>query len=135
MLDPAQRPIRWRRLGSEREHYDIERVGLRFEEVGGHAPSDSREGRLVYDTTREGMGNGGHLYGASLSDAVSPSPSTRALCDRFGGRDRGPGFVNRCSVSEFAVLRGGAGSGSVRAKAHTARAGEGLYECAIGRTK
>ena len=70
VLDPAQRPIRWRRLGSERENYDIERVGLRFEDVAEPTtPADSREGRLVYDTAREGMGNGGHLYGAKLSAA------------------------------------------------------------------
>jgi hypothetical protein len=69
VLDPSKRPARWRRLGSELEHYDVERVGLRYDEVSTPGDPDTREGRLVYDTTREGMGNGGHPFGAPLSEA------------------------------------------------------------------
>jgi hypothetical protein len=69
VVDPGQRPVRWRRLGSELEHYDAERAGLRYEEPSTAPDPSTREGRLVYDTTREGMSNGGHLYGAALSEA------------------------------------------------------------------
>lgn len=31
------------------------------------ADRNTRDGRLVYDTTREGMGNGGHDFAAALS--------------------------------------------------------------------
>jgi mono/diheme cytochrome c family protein len=68
VIDPALRPSKWRRLGTELEHYDVERVGLRFEEVATPPDPNTRDGRLVYDTTREGMGNGGHLFGAVLSE-------------------------------------------------------------------
>jgi hypothetical protein len=70
VLDPTQRPARWRRIGGERDGYDAERVGFRYEVVS-EAPANpgSREGRLVYDTAREGMSNGGHAFGASLTDA------------------------------------------------------------------
>lgn len=69
VLDPSKRPTRWRRLGSEREHYDVERVGLRYEEASVAADPNTREGRLVYDTTRDGMSNVGHAIGAPLSEA------------------------------------------------------------------
>jgi len=69
VLDSSQRPVRWRRLGHELEHYDAERVGLRHEVPGVAPDPGTREGRLVYDTTREGMGNGGHLFGDALTDA------------------------------------------------------------------
>jgi hypothetical protein len=69
VLDPTRRPTRWRRLGSELEHYDLDRVGLRYDEVAAPPDPNTREGRLVYDTTREGMGNGGHPYGAPLGEA------------------------------------------------------------------
>ena len=69
VLDPSRRPSLWRRLGSELEHYDIERVGLRHDVVSAAGDPGTREGRLVYDTTREGMGNGGHSFGAPLSES------------------------------------------------------------------
>lgn len=69
VLDPSKRPTRWRRLGPESEHYDTERVGLRYEEINTATDPNTREGRLIYDTTREGMSNTGHFYGASLSEA------------------------------------------------------------------
>ncbi len=69
VLDSRQRPARWRRSGVELADYDIERVGLRFEEVGEAIDPSTREGRLVYDTAREGMSNGGHLYGDALSES------------------------------------------------------------------
>lgn len=69
VLEPDKRPMRWRRLVSEGSDYDADRVGLRYEEVSSALDPDTRVGRLVYDTTRPGMGNGGHTYAAGLSDA------------------------------------------------------------------
>jgi hypothetical protein len=69
VLDPTQRPKIWKRTGSERADYDVDRMGLRYQTVSTAPDPTTREGRLVYDTTRQGMGNGGHLYGASLTDA------------------------------------------------------------------
>jgi hypothetical protein len=70
VLDPTQRPTRWRRAGSggELSDYDVDRVGFRYEEVATPPDPNTREGRLVYDTTREGMSNGGHTFGAPLTD-------------------------------------------------------------------
>ena len=70
VLDPTKRPTRWRRVGTggELSDYDVERVGFRYEEVSTPSDPSTREGRLVYDTTREGMSNAGHTFGASLTD-------------------------------------------------------------------
>jgi hypothetical protein len=43
-------------------------MGFRYEEVSAAPDPNTREGRQVYDTTREGMGNGGHTFGAALTD-------------------------------------------------------------------
>ena len=71
VLDPSRRPTRWRRVGSggELADYDVDRVGFRYEEVSTAPDPNTREGRQVYDTTREGMGNAGHTFGAPLTDA------------------------------------------------------------------
>jgi hypothetical protein len=69
VLDPSQRPTRWKRVGSELDGYDTDRVGFRYEAVDTAPDPSTRDGRLVYDTTREGMGNGGHRYGEALTDA------------------------------------------------------------------
>jgi hypothetical protein len=70
VLDPTVRPARWRRLGGEADGYDPERVGFRYEEVAEPPERpDSVEGRRVYDTGREGLGGGGHDFGAALTDA------------------------------------------------------------------
>jgi hypothetical protein len=67
VLDPSERPMRWRRLGSELADFDVDRVGLRYDEPSEATDPNTLEGRRVYDTTREGMSNGGHLYGVPLS--------------------------------------------------------------------
>ncbi len=67
VLDSSQRPTYWRRAGAEVKDYDVERVGLRYTEVSEAPDPDTRAGRLVYDTTRESMGNGGHTFGDSLT--------------------------------------------------------------------
>ncbi|HKU38646.1 MAG TPA: hypothetical protein VJR89_10880 [Polyangiales bacterium] len=69
VLDPRQRPTRWRRLGSELADFDGDRVGLRYDEPNEAADPNTLQGRRVYDTTREGMSNAGHVYGATLSAA------------------------------------------------------------------
>jgi hypothetical protein len=68
VLDPSKRPTKWRRLGTELADYDIDRVGVRYEEVATPPDPSTREGRLVYDTTRPGMSNAGHEYGTTLDD-------------------------------------------------------------------
>lgn len=68
VLDSRQRPTRWMRTGSELADYDIARVGFRFTPVDNPSDPNTRAGRLVYDTTREGMGNEGHTYGDFLTD-------------------------------------------------------------------
>ena len=69
VIDPAERPARWKRTGTDSDGYDAERVGFRHEAVGTAPDPDTREGRLVYDTTRPGMGNAGHRFGEALTDA------------------------------------------------------------------
>lgn len=68
VLDSTKRPVYWRRAGTEAADYDVERMGLRYTELAQAPDPNTREGRLVYDTTREGMGNGGHLFGDALSE-------------------------------------------------------------------
>jgi hypothetical protein len=61
--------VRWERQGgSERADYDAERVGVRYTQVSAASAPSTREGRLVYDATRQGMSNAGHTYGDSLTD-------------------------------------------------------------------
>ncbi len=67
VIDSTLRPTRWMRTGSELADYDAIRVGFRFTEVANPPDPNTREGRLVYDTTRPGMSNAGHTYGDSLS--------------------------------------------------------------------
>jgi mono/diheme cytochrome c family protein len=67
VLDPGARPAMWRRLEVDGSDYDPARVGLRYEVVSSRPDPSTREGRLVYDTAREGMDNGGHDFAASLS--------------------------------------------------------------------
>jgi hypothetical protein len=67
VLDPSARPAMWRRIEVDGSDYDPARVGLRYEVVSSSPDPNTREGRLVYDTSREGMGNGGHAFAAALS--------------------------------------------------------------------
>jgi len=71
LLDSSLRPDRFTRPPSTRfEHYDTEAVGWKFEEV-----TDAKEERspfrakFLYDTSRFGLGNGGHHFGDALDDA------------------------------------------------------------------
>lgn len=69
LLNSSERPARWRRTGSERSDYDPDAVGWRYDVVEEPADADTLEGRRVVDTSRGGLGNGGHTFGDSLSDA------------------------------------------------------------------
>lgn len=68
LLSPTDRPTYWRHVLPRA--YDREDVGWRFETLAfgqaGEADPDLR--RRIYDTTRFGYGNGGHAYGADLSE-------------------------------------------------------------------
>jgi mono/diheme cytochrome c family protein len=71
LLKSSARPSRFLRPPStDFEHYDAERVGWKFEEVSGARPSGlSRpETMSLYDTSRWGLGNGGHTFGDKLSE-------------------------------------------------------------------
>jgi len=68
VLDPTQRPAMWRRVELDGSDYDPLRIGLRYEAVSSSPDPNTRDGRLVYDTSREGMGNRGHDFGAVLSN-------------------------------------------------------------------
>lgn len=67
VLDPSQRPAMWRRVELDGSDYDPLHVGIRYEAVPASPDPNTREGRLVYDTTREGMGNAGHDFAAALA--------------------------------------------------------------------
>jgi mono/diheme cytochrome c family protein len=71
VLKSADRPSRFRRPPStDFEHYDADRVGWTFE-VREEPPSEglSRfEAKWIVDTSRWGLGNGGHSFGDKLSD-------------------------------------------------------------------
>ena len=67
VLAPTERPAMWRRVELDGSDYDPVRVGLRYEAVTSSPDPNTRDGRLVYDTAREGMSNGGHDFAASLS--------------------------------------------------------------------
>lgn len=63
LLDPAQRPARWRRHPSDTS-MDHQRVGWPYTEPAADAVDP-----WTYDTSASGAGNGGHLYGEALSEA------------------------------------------------------------------
>jgi len=69
LLDSSQRPTYWR-LRQEPREYDQDALGWRFDplEHGKDGAPDAREAKGIYDTTREGYGNGGHTFGDDLSD-------------------------------------------------------------------
>ncbi|HEX8200021.1 MAG TPA: hypothetical protein VF590_06005 [Isosphaeraceae bacterium] len=71
LLKSPTRPARFRRPPStDFAHYDREHVGWTFELVG--EPPDPalpvHEARFLYDTSRFGLGNGGHTFGDGLSE-------------------------------------------------------------------
>ena len=63
VLDPPQRPRIYRRVTNPSQ-YDFDSPGWPFEEVAAKGDDVA-----VYDTTRVGYGNGGHTFGAHLSEA------------------------------------------------------------------
>lgn len=68
MLDSSSRPSKYRRPPStDFEHYDTKRVGWKFEEVGPDDEVDPKS-KLIFDSTRFGLDNGGHTFGDELSD-------------------------------------------------------------------
>lgn len=70
LLDSSRRPTWWRHLAEPRE-YDPDLLGWRHEtlEHGKEGAADAAEARTIYDTTRHGYGNEGHLFGDALSAA------------------------------------------------------------------
>jgi mono/diheme cytochrome c family protein len=69
LLDSSKRPTYWRHRSEPRE-YDQDALGWRFEtlEHGKEGAADANEARTIYDTTRDGYGNGGHTFGDALDD-------------------------------------------------------------------
>ena len=71
LLKSSERPARFRRPPSTVfEHYDQARVGWKAEPVET-APDPKmpvHEARFIFDSTRFGLGNGGHTFGDRLSD-------------------------------------------------------------------
>ena len=67
LLNSPTRPTYWRRASQDSADFDIERVGWRVIEVdeGKEAGAPVE----VYDTTRVGYYNTGHLYGDRLTDS------------------------------------------------------------------
>ena len=70
LLSPETRPTYWRHRTAPRR-YDRQAMGWRFErlQAGQGAEPDADARRRIYDTTLRGYGNGGHVYGADLTDA------------------------------------------------------------------
>lgn len=70
LLDSSGRPDLYRRPPSTGfEHYDTERVGWKVEVLDETPENLSREERArIFDTSRWGLGNGGHMFGDGLSE-------------------------------------------------------------------
>jgi hypothetical protein len=72
LLNSKTRPKRFRRPPStDFAHYDQVNVGWKFEPVpeAEDAAGPASERRWIFDSTRFGLGNGGHTFGDPLSDA------------------------------------------------------------------
>ncbi len=68
VLDSTQRPRFFRLRGTARADYDEVNVGLKVEVFAAAPANQSRADRAaVYDTTKVGLGNGGHLFGDALT--------------------------------------------------------------------
>jgi len=69
VLDSSKRPRYWTRTFVSTD-YDQAAVGWKFTAVDhGQAQEPTATRSKLYDTTQPGYGNGGHLFGDSLSDA------------------------------------------------------------------
>ena len=70
VLDSTKRPKRFRLLGTARASYDPVAVGLKVQTYESAPVNPPRAERAaLYDTTRSGLGNGGHLFGDALTAA------------------------------------------------------------------
>ena len=69
LLDSGTRPRYWRHQLAPRD-YDPATLGWRHEvlEQGKEGAADAGEARAIYDTTRPGYGNGGHVFGDVLAE-------------------------------------------------------------------
>jgi mono/diheme cytochrome c family protein len=72
LLNSPTRPGRFTRPPStDFEHYDPQKVGWKFEEVADpptEAKRSTHAAHFVYDTSRYGLGNGGHTFGDKLAE-------------------------------------------------------------------
>ncbi len=69
LLDSGTRPKQWRRVDYDSAHFDQQALGWPFEATPygqDGAPADQR--KYIYDTSKQGHGNGGHLFGDPLTD-------------------------------------------------------------------
>jgi mono/diheme cytochrome c family protein len=68
VLDSSKRPRFFRVLGTRRSDYDELAVGLKVEVLSAAPTAPPRAERsAVYDTTKVGLGNQGHLFGDALT--------------------------------------------------------------------
>jgi hypothetical protein len=71
LLKSSDRPTRFYRPPStDFEYYDTRNVGWKFEQPSDHpeAPQSFEKSRSLFDSSRFGLGNGGHTFGDNLSD-------------------------------------------------------------------
>jgi len=68
LLDSALRPTYWKRVDFDSKHYDQATLGWPYLATPyGQDGAPAGERKYIYDTTRPGHGNGGHLFGDVLS--------------------------------------------------------------------
>ena len=98
LVRPAPRGSR-RPPSTDFAHYDRANVGWKFEAVAEPAAraSPPHEARFIFDTSRFGLGNGGHTFGDKLDgrradgrdrvpeDACEPQRSPRRLASSRSG--------------------------------------------------
>lgn len=69
LLKSGERPARFTRPKSTSfDDYDRERVGWRFEDLDAPGAVEPADRKRVVDTSRFGLGNGGHTFGDALDD-------------------------------------------------------------------
>jgi hypothetical protein len=70
LLNSETRPRYWSRFLQDSQSYDENQLGWEHDvlEYGKDGASGSHERKRIYDTTRTGYGNGGHLYGDALTE-------------------------------------------------------------------
>jgi hypothetical protein len=73
LLDSSSRPKRFTRPSStEFENYDSKNVGWKYQEVSDAELATKKRSahaaHFIYDTSRFGLSNGGHLFGDKLAE-------------------------------------------------------------------